>query len=110
MKMIKKGSFAVALAAALLAISGSAVAEGSTSGAVKLSDADLDRVTAGATTLFLLNPGNGPGVVQTNRNHDGCINCLGMDALKTVGMVVVETPNKTMIHFIRQSPFATQAY
>jgi hypothetical protein len=77
----------VVLAAAFAAMSTSALAENTppmkaepmVSKSVQLSDAELDRITAGTTTLILSNSGN-HSVFKANKNHNVCINCPGTPA------------------------------
>ena len=116
MNGIMKRAFAMAVGAALVALSAS-VAAGETVGkssAVKLSDAELDQITAGAgavSQVLIFNPGKGPGElkVNPNRTHATCINCFAAppDQPRTSGAVGVILPGAEtpMIHFIRQSPF-----
>jgi hypothetical protein len=82
LKMMK-GSMVV-LAAAIATMSTSAVAENippmttepMISKSVQLSDTELDGITAGMTTLILVNSGN-HSVFKENKNHNVCINCAG---------------------------------
>jgi hypothetical protein len=109
-----KRSFAMAVGGALVALSAS-VAAGETVGkssAMKLSDADLDRITAGSgaiSVVMIFNPGKGPGEFKVNRNssHGTCINCFEvLDVPRTSGFEVVQLPSGERItHIIRQLPF-----
>lgn len=108
MNSIMKRSIAMAVGAALFALSAS-VAAGE-----KLSDADLDQITAGSgaiSQVVIFNPGKGPGElkVNPNRTHATCINinCINVsEPPRTSGIVAVMLPSgEIKMHFIRQSPF-----
>lgn len=93
-----------------MALSAGSVAQGLS--AVKLSDAELDQITAGSGAIsgvLIFNPGKGPGEskLNPNRNHVTCINCVEVpDVPRTSGFVTVVTPNgKVVSHPIRQAPF-----
>ena len=118
-KLIKRCSFATALTVALMAFSASSTAQDLRSTAVKMSDGDLDRVTAGSgasTEMYLFNPGKAGGEPKVNGNHMMCINCddlfeEGVPIPRTSGFFVVKTGSgKVLIHHPRQSPFPMQAY
>jgi hypothetical protein len=88
MDMTSKRSIMVVVAAAFAAVSTSALAENgateatnaapqSKSAAVKLSDAELDRITAGTgamSEVVMFNPGKAE-VQKMNHSHFTCINC-----------------------------------
>jgi hypothetical protein len=107
MDMMMKRSIVV-LAAAFAAMSTSAFAENgagaaniaqqSKSSALKLSDAELDRITAGAgalTEVFIFNRGEA-NVRQGNGHHLTCVNCdPTVVPGGATGAVVVITPNRT---------------
>ena len=96
-KVIKRWS-AVMVGGALLALSASASA-GNQSSAVKLTEAELDQITAGAGAIsgvLIFNPGQGPGVqiLNPNRTHSTCVNCmLAPNVARTSGVHGVLTPN-----------------
>lgn len=108
----------VVVAAVFAAMSTSALAnDGATkaatqaqSAAVKLSDAELDGITAGSgaiSEVVIVNRGAADVLVQSG-NHVTCINCLDFpDApAGTSGAVGVLTPNgKVIFKPIRQFPF-----
>lgn len=108
MKRIMKRSFAVAVAGALLALSASAAAGDAAvkSSAVKLSDAELDQITAGAGAFsenVIFNPSkhsvekfNGrPGA---SLSHHTCINCVPSDGVsRATGGIGVLLPNGGII-------------
>jgi hypothetical protein len=107
----------VALAAAFAALSTSALADTATAKAVqqtkptavKLTDAQLDGITAGAgafSEAVIFNPGKAE-VLKINRAHVTCINCVPIDVPDgTSGVMNVRTPNGKIISVtIRQSPF-----
>lgn len=74
MELKKTKRSIVVLAAALATISTSVMAE-STSKAVRLSDAELDSITAAGAQVVLINPGEA-NVVRVNEDGSGvCINC-----------------------------------
>lgn len=114
MNVLKKCSFALAVAAALMAVSASAIGQEPRSTAAKLSDAELDLITAGngaMSEVLIFNSGEGPGEPKINRNHVTCINC---DALLPEGIVpprpsgmvnVLTGSGKVVSHFIHQRPF-----
>ena len=118
MDMTMKRSMVV-VAAVFAAMSTSALADdGATkaatqaeSAAVKLSDAELDGITAGAGALsevIVVNQGKGAEVLQQSNTHVTCINCLEFpDApAGTSGVASVLTPKGKVIFMpIRQLPF-----
>jgi hypothetical protein len=65
--------------------------------AALLSDADLDKVHAGAFTLLILqNPGNA-SVMGFVKNHLGCINQCGAPTENgATGQLIVITPNQVI--------------
>lgn len=108
MRIKTKTCFAIVAAGALMALSSSVRAQQGKSPAVKLSDAELDQITAGQVTLAVVqvfNPGkadieNRPG------NHVICINCNQLEVSRAFGAVFIVTPNgKTVSNPIGKSPF-----
>jgi hypothetical protein len=112
MKTNVRRSFATALAGALMAFSTGLAAQASS--AVKLSDADLDQVTAGSgaiSQVVIFNPGKAEVLKINGRpgaempSHATCINCFELDVPRTSGAVGVVLPNGGMVvKFVRQ-PF-----
>ena len=98
----------LALATALFAVSTCAFAQ--VTKAPVLTDAQLDQVTAGGavSTLYVFNNGKA-NVMQPNRNHGTCINCVQISTLPagTSGVVSVSTPSKELPvqQVIRAKPF-----
>jgi hypothetical protein len=82
LKAMKRSIMVLAAAFATMSISALAEnnppmkAEPMVSKSVQLSDVELDGITAGTTTLILVNPGN-HSVFKENKNHNVCINCAG---------------------------------
>jgi hypothetical protein len=116
MEMMMKRSIVI-LAAALAALSTSALAEDATahpvqqmtSGPVKLNDAQLDAITAGSeavSEIVLFNRGKA-NVLQISDNHLTCVNCLSMDvSAGTWGFMNVMTPKGKIINVtIGRSPY-----
>jgi hypothetical protein len=108
MEKFMNRSFATILAFALLALSTSVGARDDNSSAVKLSDAELDQISAGQgaiSEVVLFNPGKA-NVLKITGNHVTCINCLPYDGPRPAGIVNVLTPNgKVVTNIIVQSPF-----
>ena len=97
--MTKVASWILTVAIALLPTWALAEdAQPTPSKAVALSDADLDKVHAGAFTLLILeNPGNASsqGLVK---NHFGCINQCGAPVDHGAsGLLIVVTPSGNVI-------------
>lgn len=117
MTSIMKRSLAVVVGGALLALSASAAAADALprSSAVKLSDAELDRITAGAgaiSQVLIFNPGKAEFLKTNGRpgaelpSHATCVNCFDLEVPRTSGAMAVLLPDgKIVTHFIRQSPF-----
>lgn len=117
MNRIMKRSFATAVGTALLALSASAAAGDLVAkpSAVKLSDADLDQITAGSgarTEVLIFNPGQAEVLKANGRpgaalpSHGTCINCMELDAPRTSGFVVIIFPSgEFMTKTVRQAPF-----
>lgn len=80
----------VAVATAFAVVSTAAMAEG-----VKMSDEQLDQVTAAGamTAVILSNPGNA-SVMRTNDSQFRCINCVGFppNEGRATGVIVVLNP------------------
>ena len=76
------------------------------SGAVSLSDAELDKITAGAVSFaqhLILNPGNAD-VFKVRANRILCINCLGQTGNgETTGAVVIVNPARTVSRCVGKS-------
>ena len=87
------------------------VAQAAKPQAVRMTDAQLDQVTAGGATSLnvIFNPGNADvSKLNPANNHATCVNCdLGITPPPgTSGVTAVFTPNGTLItHVVRQSPF-----
>jgi hypothetical protein len=107
MKSIMKRSFAMAVGGALLALSASATAgdAAAKSSAVKLSDADLDQITAGSGAFSAVAISN-PGKHSVNElhgrpgefpSHSTCINCVSEGVSRASGLVGVALPNGGII-------------
>jgi hypothetical protein len=110
----------VVLAAALASLSTYTMAQNTVSVAparhqvsppVKLSDAQLDQITAGNGAIsgnLVLNQGNAYVFKEdVTKNHQiTCVNCLPSATTGTAGEVAVITPNgNTILRTIRQTPF-----
>ncbi len=74
------------------------VAKARSSAAVRLSDAQLDKVYAGASTFLILNnPGNDDALKVSN-NHFGCLNLCGAPTDRGAsGFHVAVTPSGNQI-------------
>lgn len=109
MKRVMKRSFTLAVGGTLLALSMSAAAGDALvrSSAVKLSDADLEQITAGSgafSAVAISNPGNHvvnefhgrPGADLPS--HHTCINCEGSgEVSRATGLVGVAAPNGKIV-------------
>lgn len=108
MENVMKRSIGMMLASAVLALSSGADAQEGKSAPVKLSDTELDQITAGQgaiSEVILFNPGKA-NELKITASHVTCINCLPYDGPRPAGIVNVMTPNgKVMTHIIVQSPF-----
>jgi len=108
MKIVLKRSLARALAATLLVgVFGNALAQNGESSAIKLSDAELDGITAGQgamSEVLLFNPGNANVDVKTG-NHHTCINCVPYEGPRSAGLMNVMTPKEKIVsNIIVQRP------
>ena len=110
MKTKIRTCFAMVAAGALMALSGSSLAQDGKPSAIKLDDAQLDQITAGNSAFSVVqvfNPGNA-GVIKRTGNHITCINCeqLPVEVSRTFGAVNVVLPNGKMVNnSIGQPPF-----
>jgi len=73
---------------------------GPASKAIRMTEQQLDQVTAGLTLVFITNPGNAQITVLEgiHNNSIHCINCEGSGP--TSGQVIIHNPARDRIHCI----------